>query len=172
MHCYSTLAMTLAHTVLLTQEISTSHAHEGTNGGGTTYGDDDDFYVDGTWAKPGDCAATGGANQHLGDGAGADEAWTCAIFGSKSGKAVSGCSSHGGHPRGLPSSRRLSTTGTCPYSGSIVGRLDAGSSNPNGITALQMDKECGELVPNSFPYVSVGGGDYNPMDDTLVMDCR
>jgi len=49
--------------------------------------------------------------------------------------------------------------------------LDAGSSNPNGIGALQMDKACDELVPNSFPYVSVGGGDYNPMDDSLVMDC-
>ena len=163
--CSRPLAMALAHVVLLTQAILMSHAHEGKRRDGAAHGDnDDDFYVDGYYADTSVCNDEEAALDDI-------NKWSCAIFGSKSGKAVSGCS-RSGHPKGLPTGRRLTTNTTCPYSGSTVGRLDAGSSNPNGIGALQMDKACDELVPNSFPYVSVGGGDYNPMDDSLVMDCR
>jgi len=67
--------------------------------------------------------------------------------------------------------RQLAGAATCGYKGSTVGRIDRGTSNPLGTDALMMKAECHTMLANSMPYVSVGGGDYNPMAQSLVMDC-
>merc|ERR1712086_119691 len=78
--------------------------------------------------------------------------WICAVMGSSDGKAVSGCSNDGTPKSGFTQSSpytgtwtgtTATSTGTCPWSGSLVARIDAGKSNPNGAgISLAMEKEC------------------------------
>ena len=142
------------------------------------YGADDDFIIDSCTATQ--CIRYG--DDYDGDSnASYDVAWTCAVMGSSTGKAVSGCSFSRTPKSGFTSSSstafsgtwsgtKATSTGTCPWSGTEIARIDSGSSNPNGANiTLAMEKECSAYGSGFKTFVSKGGDDYQ--NNELVVAC-
>jgi len=138
---------------------------------------DDDFYVDDSSCTASQCASGSSSCGYV-SVSGTNE-WICAVMGSSDGKAVSGCS-YGGTPKsgftqsspytGTWTGTAATSTGTCPWSGKEIARIDAGTSNSNGAgISLAMEKECSSYGAGFDAFVSVGGGDIK--NDKLNVEC-